>query len=56
MAARFVTSSVESRPTLFGGTYGGGPFEYVQVCHDWLASDLEKDTYLTYEASTLGGR
>jgi cyclohexanone monooxygenase len=39
---------IEGRPTLFGGTYGGGPFEYVRVCHAWLASGFEHDAYLTY--------
>jgi cyclohexanone monooxygenase len=47
---------IEGRPTLFGGTYGGGPFEYVQVCYDWLASGFEHDAYLTYEATTLAER
>jgi cyclohexanone monooxygenase len=38
---------IEGAPTLFGGTYGGGPFEYIQVCHDWLANDFERDATLT---------
>jgi cyclohexanone monooxygenase len=38
---------IEGAPTLFGGTYGGGPFEYIRVCHDWLAADFLDDTRRT---------
>lgn len=36
----------DGRPTLFGGIYGGGPFEYVEICRQWLASDFQRDTVL----------
>lgn len=42
---------VEGAPTLFGGTYGGGPFEYIQVCHDWLADRFTEDAQLTQRSS-----
>ncbi len=37
----------DSDPTLFGRTYGGGPFEYVQVCADWLESRFTLDAEIT---------
>jgi cyclohexanone monooxygenase len=39
---------IDGGPTLFGGTYGGGPFEYIEVCHNWLADRFEADVNLTY--------
>ena len=42
---------IEGAPTLFGGTYGGGPFEYIRVCHDWLANEFSNDAHLTRRAS-----
>jgi cyclohexanone monooxygenase len=36
----------DGRPTLFGGIYGGGPFEYVELCRRWLATDFDLDAHL----------
>jgi cation diffusion facilitator CzcD-associated flavoprotein CzcO len=36
------------RPSLFGGAYGGGPFEYVDVCASWLDDGFERDMHVTH--------
>ena len=35
--------------TFFNGIYGGGPFEYMRIIHDWENDGLRKDEELTYE-------
>ncbi len=34
---------------LLGSVYGGGPFEYVEICKQWRENDFQNDLDLTYE-------
>lgn len=34
---------------LLGSVYGGGPFEYIEICRQWREKDFENDLDLTYE-------
>ena len=34
---------------LLGSVYGGGPFEYVEICRQWREQDSRDDLDLTYE-------
>jgi cation diffusion facilitator CzcD-associated flavoprotein CzcO len=38
----------KDRPSILANAYGGGPFEYIQVCADWRRTGLGADLDITY--------
>lgn len=40
--------NADDRPSLFAGLYGGGPFEYFQLCEAWRRGGYETEADITY--------
>ncbi|WP_202124520.1 flavin-containing monooxygenase [Actinomadura physcomitrii] len=44
----FNNEGQKDRTTIFSGGYGGGPYEYIELCDQWRESGFEKDVDITY--------
>jgi cyclohexanone monooxygenase len=46
----FNNEGAKDKPTIFAGAYGGGPFEYIDICNTWRKDRFAEDLEITYEA------
>lgn len=41
--------NIKDKPSVFGGTFGGGPFEYAALLEEWRAGRWKQDSHITYQ-------
>jgi cyclohexanone monooxygenase len=45
----FNNEGQKDRTTIFSGGYGGGPYEYIELCDQWRESGFDADVDVSYQ-------